>query len=204
MHTTTTTVIRSGQLALTEVYDMFTCKFRTHLILAILLLAHGLFTTGAIAQNQTPDIPGRALTTNEINHLNNHIFPDGQGLPDGQGTVADGRLLYAENCAACHGSIGEGANSVELIGDRELLTTEYPDRGIAVVWPFAPTLYEYINRAMPPDKPGAFSTKELYSIVGFVLHLNDLLSADASVDKAVLAEITMPNRNGFTNVWQSK
>ena len=153
------------------------------------------------AEDRTTDIPGRALTESEISHLDSHIFPDGTGLPDGKGSVAEGRPLYAEHCARCHGSRGEGANSVELIGDRELLTTQYPDRGIAVVWPYAPTLYEYIQRAMPPDNPGTFSNDELYSIVGYVLHLNALMPATASVNKPVLAGVSMPNKNGFIDAW---
>ena len=178
-------------------------KFRLTFKPALVVFLFGLFAGFTSAQDGANDIPGRELTTDEIEHLDNHIFPDGRGLPDGQGTVANGQVLYTENCAACHGSSGEGANSVELIGDRELLTSQYPDRGIAVVWPYAPTLYEYINRAMPPDKTGAFSSEELYSIVGYVLHLNELLPANASVDKSVLAGLIMPNRNGFRDVWRS-
>lgn len=183
---------------------MSICKFHQSLTLSVFILSLVFYSTITTAEDRTTDISGRALSTDEINQLNTHIFPDGRGLPDGQGTVTDGKALYAVHCAGCHGSVGEGANSVELIGDRELLTTQYPDKGIAVVWPFAPTLYEYIGRAMPPDKPGAFSTDELYSIVGFVLHLNELLSASASVDKSVLAGISMPNRNGFIDAWLSE
>jgi len=166
---------------------------------AFILCLSIFFCTPATADGDTP---GRALTSNEIDHLNTHVFPDGQGLPAGKGTVADGQALYAKHCAACHGNVGEGASSVELIGDRALLTTQYPDKGIAVVWPFAPTLYEYINRAMPPDSPGSFSSEELYSIVGYVLHLNELLSANAVVNKTVLSEIVMPNRDGFIDAWR--
>lgn len=183
------------------VFDMSICKFQPSFKHAVLILFAGFFA----AETPASDIPGRTLTTDEIRHLDStHIFPDGRGLPDGQGTVADGQVLYAAHCAACHGRVGEGANSVELIGDRELLTTRYPDRGIAVVWPFAPTLYQYINRTMPPANPGSFNTTELYSIVGYVLHLNELLSASALVDKSVLTGITMPNIDGFTDVWRSQ
>src|SRR4051812_6480549 len=33
---------------------------------------------------------------------------DGAGLPAGQGAAAKGAEVYAEQCAACHGTFGEG------------------------------------------------------------------------------------------------
>ncbi|MGH6751799.1 MAG: c-type cytochrome, partial [Bradyrhizobium sp.] len=33
---------------------------------------------------------------------------DGVGLPKGSGTVHRGTEVYAEQCAACHGTFGEG------------------------------------------------------------------------------------------------
>jgi len=178
---------------------MYICKDHPVLNFSTLVLLLTVFFCTYVTADD--DTPGRALTPEEINYLNVHVFPDGHGLPGGQGTVKDGQTLYAQNCAVCHGSDGEGASSVELIGDRTLLTTQYPDKGIAVVWPFAPTLYEYINRAMPPDSPGSFSSTQLYSIVGYVLYLNELLSADATVNKTVLSEIVMPNKDGFIDAW---
>src|SRR5258708_13417514 len=36
------------------------------------------------------------------------IMPDGAGLPPGSGTPAQGKQLFAENCALCHGDNGRG------------------------------------------------------------------------------------------------
>ena len=193
--------IQSGQLKKAEEYNMptFNGKLAVQLQLFSVCLCTALVSVVCADESI-----GRVLTDSEIDKLNSHVFPDGQGLPSGQGTVAEGETLYRENCSSCHGSAGEGANSVELIGDRELLATEYPDKGIAVVWPFAPTLFEYISRAMPPDRPGSFSPDELYSVTGYVLHLNDLLPANATINKSVLSSIDMPNRDGFTDLYSTE
>lgn len=159
---------------------------------------------GSDESNQTIakyDGIGRELSATEIENLQSQVFSDGKGLPKGSGNVQAGSKLYQQYCGSCHGTRGEGASSVELIGDRESLATVYPDKGIAVYWPYAPTLFGYIQRAMPPDKPNSFTPNELYSIVAYVLHLNGLLSDSASIDQTSLATIQLPNQKGFTDVY---
>ncbi len=86
---------------------------------------------------------------------------------------------------------------MELVGDRTLLATEFPDRGIAVYWPYAPTLFEYINRAMPPDKPYSLSADELYSVIARLLELNGLINPGQSVNAEMLSSLKMPNQDNF-------
>lgn len=140
---------------------------------------------------------GRSLTDNEIKQLNRHVFANGDGLPKGTGNAVQGAVLFEAHCASCHGSQGEGGAAVELVGDRALLATEYPDKGIAVYWPWAPTLFEYIRRSMPPNKPYSLSVDETYSVVARVLELNGLITGGQNLDAAVLSAIHMPNRDGF-------
>ena len=46
---------------------------------------------------------GRAASPEEIRGVGAIIAPDGTGLPEGSGTVAAGREVFAANCARCHG-----------------------------------------------------------------------------------------------------
>lgn len=125
------------------------------------------------------------------------VFADGRGLPAGSGSVGQGRVLYRERCAACHGPEGQGGTALELRGDPDLLDTPYPDRGIAVYWPNAPALFDYIRRAMPPAEPGSLSVDETYAIVAFLLRINGLLEAGQSADASLLRNLRMPNADGF-------
>ena len=52
------------------------------------------------------------------------IAPDGVGLPSGSGTPAQGAVVYAEKCAACHGQKGEGQPNDRLVGGQ--LTGDQP------------------------------------------------------------------------------
>ena len=41
---------------------------------------------------------------------------DGANLPPGSGTVEQGRTVFAEQCASCHGDKGEGGIGDRLVG----------------------------------------------------------------------------------------
>jgi len=125
------------------------------------------------------------------------IFADGSGLPPGSGNARKGTGLYQTQCARCHGRNGEGGRALELVGDRETLISAWPDRGIGVSWPYAPPLFGYVRRAMPPDAPYSLSVDDTYSIVARVLELNALVDADTTVDAAFLSSLVMPNNDGF-------
>lgn len=143
---------------------------------------------------------GTPLEQAQLGNLPQHVFPDGSGLVSGQGTVQAGEPLYKDHCAQCHGSNGQGGRALELVGDRTLLDSKFPDRGIAVYWPNAPTLYEYVYRSMPPENPASFSSDEMYSLLAYLLFLNDLIAADVVVNAKVLSNIRMPNRDGFRTI----
>ena len=142
---------------------------------------------------QTPDADWLAIQPQTI-------FADGRGLPAGNGNVSQGASLYKAQCAGCHGSNGEGGSAIELVGDRSLLNTEYPDRGIAVYWPYAPPLFAYVQRSMPPDKPYSLSDDETYAVVAQLLYLNKLIGEGQVVDAAFLASLKLPNRTGFRSL----
>jgi S-disulfanyl-L-cysteine oxidoreductase SoxD len=140
---------------------------------------------------------GRPPTPEEIRELGSAIAPDGTGLPPGSGTVAAGRELFTARCARCHGPNGEGDVGPRLVGGRGTLATPRPLKTVGSFWPYATTLWDYINRAMPFDEPGRLTPPEVYSAVAYVLNLNGIVAADASLDAVSLPKIRMPNRDGF-------
>lgn len=177
-------------------------NLRAGLVFGCLLfcaIGTGFSWRGAMAADASPGL-GRTMTGAELAGLPRHVFADGLGLPPGAGSADRGEKIYAALCAGCHGSAGQGGSALELVGDRSLLATEYPDRGIAVYWPYAPTLFEYIRRAMPPDKPYSLSNDDVYAVIARLLELNGLIEAGQQVDAALLSTLRMPNRNNFRNV----
>ena len=58
-------------------------------------------------------------------------------------------------------------------------------------------MFDYIRRAMPPDAPGSLKDNEVYTLTAYLLHLNELMPADAVIDAASLPKVKMPARDRF-------
>ena len=164
-----------------------------------------LFTVG-LAAALVPAPPalaqdfGRPASPAEIQLWNIDVRPDGVGLPPGSGTVAHGQSVYQDNCSACHGDQGQGGIGDRLVGGRGSLATDHPVKTIGSFWPYATTLFDYVRRAMPYTAPETLSDDDYYSVVAYLLKLNEILPANATVNKATLPTIKMPNRDGFIPV----
>jgi hypothetical protein len=145
---------------------------------------------------------GRPATADEIKAWDIAVRPDGKGLPPGRGTARDGVSLYASHCAACHGPTGREGPFDRLVGreprqgfpfgrDRTLTRT------IGNYWPYATTLYDYLNRAMPLDRPGSLAPDQVYSLVAYLLWRNELIADSAVMDARTLPRVVMPARDRF-------
>jgi len=161
--------------------------------LSVLLLA----ATATLSAQSPRFAVGRPPTPEEIRELGSAIAPDGTGLPAGAGTVAAGRELFAAQCARCHGPKGEGDVGAALVGGQGTLRTARPLKTVGSFWPYATTLWDYVNRAMPFDRPGLLQPPEVYAAVAFVLNLNGIIEEDRVMDATSLPKVQMPNRDGF-------
>ena len=65
------------------------------------------------------------------------------------------------------------------------------------MYPYAPILFDYIRRSMPMDRPQTLTANEVYAVSAYILNLNGIIPADAVMDQTTLAQVQMPNRNGF-------
>lgn len=124
---------------------------------------------------------------------------DGLGLPAGKGSVDQGAEVFADQCAACHGTFGEGVDRwPKLAGGEGTLTAERPEPTVGSYWPFAATLYDYIDRAMPFPSPRTLSPDQVYALTAYILNLNNIVPNDFVADKNSLPKVKMPNHDNFT------
>lgn len=140
---------------------------------------------------------GRPARADEIRRLDVLIPPSGAGLPAGSGTAERGKAVYAAQCARCHGATGREGPEDVLVGGIGSLATARPVRTVGSYWPYATTLWDYVNRAMPFDRPGVLPPDDVYAVVAFMLQLNGIISTTDVIDAATLPKIRMPNRDGF-------
>ncbi len=142
---------------------------------------------------------GRSPTADEIRGWDIDVRPDGQGLPEGKGTVAQGEKLFMDNCATCHGEFGEGNGRWPVLaGGKGSLTSDNPVKTVGSYWPYASTVFDYVRHAMPYGNTGSLSVDEYYALVAYVLYLNDVVTdQNFELNKKTLATIKMPNEQGF-------
>jgi cytochrome c len=149
------------------------------------------------AQAQSPYGIGRPATPAEIAGWNIDIHRYGNNLPPGSGSVSHGHEIFDQQCAACHGAKGEGGVGDRLVGGQSTLATPEPVQTVGSYWPYAPTLFDYIRRAMPQNAPQSLSNDDVYAVSAYILNLNGLLATDATLDAKMLSAIKMPNRGMF-------
>ncbi len=168
-------------------------------------------TTVVQAQTRYANI-GRPATPAEIKAWDIDVRPDFKGLPAGRGSVAKGQEVWETKCESCHGAFGEsgevftpisGGISKQAIATgrvESLIDGKTPIRSTIMKVATLSTLWDYINRAMPWNTPKSLSVEEVYASVAYILHLNDIVSADFTLSNENIADIQkkMPNRNGMT------
>jgi cytochrome c len=128
-------------------------------------------------------------------------LPDGRGLPEGSGTVMQGEKIYMQQCLACHGAKLEGGIGDRLVGGRGSLAADGnggpPVKTVESYWPYATTLFDYINRAMPFMMPNSMSHDEVYAVTAYILAQANIIPDDATLDQKTLPQVVMPNQEGF-------
>jgi cytochrome c len=183
-------------------------------------LACVLLATTAHAQERFPGI-GRAATPAEVAAWDIDVRPDFKGLPKGSGSVAKGQQVWEARCASCHGVFGE-SNEVfnPLVGgtsDEDIRTgrvanlrrSDYPGRTTLMKLSSVSTLWDYINRAMPWNRPKSLSTEEVYAVTAYMLNLGRIVPDDFVLSDRNIAQVQrkLPNRNGKTTahaLWPGK
>ena len=146
----------------------------------------------ALAQGPTYQL-GRTPSEEEIKARDDAVGPDGKELPAGSGTAKEGATVFAQKCAACHGPNGSGGLARKLV---PLGNAKPVELGFSLV-PYATTVWDFINRAMPQTKPGSLTANEVYAVTAYVLYRNDIIKETDALDARSLPKVRMPNRDNF-------
>lgn len=156
---------------------------------------------------------GHAAADSAIAAMNQDIGPDGAELPAGRGTVARGVVVYAAQCSQCHGAKGEGLPTFPKLVGRDSAGAPKPEfqfattnktKTIGNYWPYATTLFDYVRRSMPIDKPLSLTSDEVYAVSAYVLFVNGIVGEDTQMNARSLPQVKMPNRDGFISDWPGR
>jgi S-disulfanyl-L-cysteine oxidoreductase SoxD len=162
-----------------------------------------LIASAAVAALVTPALAGsfnlgREATPEEVAAWDIDVRPDGAGLPEGKGTVAEGEEVFAEQCASCHGDFGEGVDRWPVLaGGQGTLTSDRPVKTIGSYWPYLSTVWDYVYRAMPFGNAQSLEPDQVYAITAYLMHMNDLVDADFELSKENFTSVRLPNEANF-------
>jgi cytochrome c len=145
---------------------------------------------------------GQPASAEDIAEKDIDVMPDGRGLPAGSGSVEDGEAVYLSSCAHCHGEGGQGGPFAALAGGltstpKSMAENPKTLRTVGNYWPYATTLFDYIRRAMPFERPGSLSDDEVYALTAYVLRLNGLIDNNATVNAKSLPKVMMPAASSY-------
>ncbi|MGH1417930.1 MAG: 4Fe-4S binding protein [Hyphomicrobiaceae bacterium] len=146
---------------------------------------------------------GTVASAEDVAQADISITPDGDNLPLGSGTHAQGKLVFESKCASCHGTQGLGGEDLvePLVGGIGTLQSEEPTKTVGSFWPYATTLFDYIRRSMPLDAPLTLTDEEVYAVTAYLLAENEIIEKTAVMDAKTLPKVQMPNRAGFVSNW---
>ncbi len=165
---------------------------------------------------------GKALPKYDMKH-GKPILENGKPKK-AQGSVEWGEELYDQQCAMCHGEFGIGGKGYPALsgGSIDTLTRqrlnpadenpnpENPEKTIGSYWPYATTLFWYIQDSMPFPNPKTLTNSETYALTAFLLSVNEVEYEGESIDdefvldREKMLKIKMPNEDGFYPVVNTK
>ncbi|HEX8010761.1 MAG TPA: cytochrome c [Casimicrobiaceae bacterium] len=159
-----------------------------------------LCTASAAAEQASRYGLGTSLAPGELDRFV-AVMPDGRGLPPGSGSVEQGKAVYEQQCASCHGDKLQGGLADRLVGGRGTLAStdpgQPPVKTIESYWPYATTIFDYVKRAMPLAAPGSLTDDQVYAVTAYILSEAKIVPPDTVLDASTLAAVRMPNRDGF-------
>lgn len=115
------------------------------------------------------------------------VFPDGRHLPPGQGSVAQGAALFQTHCTGCHGAKGIEGPAARLAGSDGFIGWTDPLRVLHIKK--YPLLVQSVGARWP------------YAITAHLLHLNDVVDADAVMNRTTLPRVVMPAQAKTVSAW---
>jgi cytochrome c len=105
--------------------------------------------------------------------------------------VEQGKQLFAEQCASCHGDTGQGTDDGPALVGKTVLP-ELPREGAkrTAVFRTAADVLAFAAENMPADDPGSLAPDQYAAVIAFILRVNGI-KLDTPIDAAVAVTIVM-------------
>lgn len=151
---------------------------------------------------------GEPATQEDIDKRFFSVFPDGEYLPNGEGTAALGAEIFEYQCHACHINSPDESSELDpvdpadkLFGGHGTIGTDGALATVGSYWPYATTVFNYVRRAMPYTAPMSLTNSEYYSITAYLLYKNGIIGENEVMNKETLPKVEMPNAGNFVSAY---
>jgi alcohol dehydrogenase (cytochrome c) len=94
-----------------------------------------------------------------------------------------GAAVYSAQCSQCHGVNLQGGAGPALVGP---VFQQYVGKSGT-----AATLYDFISKQMPADKPGSLTQQQYLDVTAYVLSRNGYPAGDVPLAKSTLAQVAL-------------
>jgi S-disulfanyl-L-cysteine oxidoreductase SoxD len=105
----------------------------------------------------------------------------------------EGKRVFADNCASCHGDKGQGTDDgPAVIGEHALPAAPPAGSKRDVKFVSAADVYAFVAKNMPGDDPGTLTPQQYTAVVAFALSVNGVKlhkPFDASVAQSIALRV---------------
>ena len=106
--------------------------------------------------------------------------------------VAQGKILYADQCAGCHGDQGGGSSDAPpVIGPQALPLDPRPGQQRDIQFRTALDVLQWVQANMPPGDGGSLTDEQALAIVAFELSANGIEVPGGTLDRETAAQIVL-------------
>ncbi len=108
-----------------------------------------------------------------------------------EGQLAQGERIYADQCAGCHGSDGQGGAAPQLIGGMGVSTRPRSFMLRRAHVDDAQELVEWLKGHEPADHPGTLSDADYYNVTAYLLAANEVPLAHGPLTPRTAASVAL-------------
>ena len=138
---------------------------------------------------------GKNIDQNIITKIDITIDSRGSNLPQGDGSAKEGIKIFTNKCRSCH-------LEKDFLNEKSILNkNNFSSVPINLAWKNSLSLYDYIRKAMPYNKPQSLTDNETYALMAYLLFKNNKISIDKKIDKEFLLNLDSNFRNIFHENW---
>ena len=104
--------------------------------------------------------------------------------------IDDGKTVYKDHCASCHGTKGEGDSGPAITGKNALPIA--PPAGAKMrktEFKNAADVEQFVKANMPVDAPGSLTDAQAFAVVAWQLHATGTSMGGAALDASTAPQI---------------